>query len=100
MEMVAKPVSMTIVAATRADAAAIGHDYLARAAHHRRATAGRFVDKFPGNFLHVGLIHLMLPNARIIDVRRDPRGCCLSLFKQACTMPSSGSMLQCPHRLP
>ncbi len=41
------------------------------------------VDKFPGNFLHTGLIHLMLPNARIIDIRRDPMACCFSLYKQA-----------------
>ncbi len=65
-----------------ADFAAVGADYLGRAAIHRPHRRAFFVDKFPGNFLHVGLIHLMLPNARIIDVRRDPRACCLSLFKQ------------------
>jgi hypothetical protein len=36
----------------------------------------------PNNFAHVGLIHLILPNARIIDARRHPLGCCLSAFKQ------------------
>ena len=36
----------------------------------------------PNNFAHVGLIHLMLPNARIIDARRHPLGCCFSGFKQ------------------
>ncbi|MEG3145123.1 sulfotransferase [Sphingomonas sp. RT2P30] len=65
-----------------ADFAAAGAEYLDRAAIHRRQRRAFFVDKFPGNFLHVGLIHLMLPNARIIDVRRDPRACCVSLFKQ------------------
>jgi tetratricopeptide (TPR) repeat protein len=65
-----------------ADFAAAGADYLDRAAIHRPQRRAFFVDKFPGNFLHVGLIHLMLPNARIIDVRRDPRACCVSLFKQ------------------
>ena len=41
-----------------------------------------FIDKMPNNFLHVGLIHLILPNARIIDVRREPMACCFSNFKQ------------------
>ena len=57
-------------------------DYLARAGLRRRTERPLFVDKFPGNFLHVGLIHLMLPNAVIIDVRRHPLSCCLSLFRQ------------------
>ena len=42
----------------------------------------RFVDKMPNNFWHVGLIHLMLPNARIIDIRREPMACCVSNLKQ------------------
>jgi tetratricopeptide (TPR) repeat protein len=42
----------------------------------------RFIDKMPNNFRHVGLIHLMLPNARIIDARREPLACCFSNFKQ------------------
>lgn len=41
-----------------------------------------FVDKMPNNFRHVGLIHLMLPNAVIIDARRDPMSCCFSNLKQ------------------
>jgi tetratricopeptide (TPR) repeat protein len=41
-----------------------------------------FIDKMPNNFRHIGLIHLILPNARIIDARRDPMGCCFSNFKQ------------------
>ncbi len=41
-----------------------------------------FVDKMPNNFRHIGLIHLMLPNARIIDARREPMACCFSAFKQ------------------
>jgi hypothetical protein len=36
----------------------------------------------PNNFRHIGLIHLMLPNARIIDVRREPMACCFSNLKQ------------------
>src|SRR5690606_2463097 len=38
--------------------------------------------KMPNNFMHVGLIHLILPNARIIDARRHPMACCFSNFKQ------------------
>jgi tetratricopeptide (TPR) repeat protein len=41
-----------------------------------------FIDKMPNNFRHVGLIHLMLPNARIIDARREPMACCFGNFKQ------------------
>jgi hypothetical protein len=41
-----------------------------------------FIDKMPNNFRHLGLIHLMLPNARIIDARRAPMACCFSNFKQ------------------
>lgn len=41
-----------------------------------------FIDKMPNNFQHVGLIHLMLPNAKIIDARRHPMACCFSGFKQ------------------
>ena len=41
-----------------------------------------FIDKNPNNFRHLGLIHLILPNARIIDARREPMACCFSNFKQ------------------
>src|SRR4029077_13359969 len=41
-----------------------------------------FVDKMPNNFRHLGLIHLILPNAKIIDVRREPMACCFSNLKQ------------------
>jgi hypothetical protein len=44
-----------------------------------------FIDKMPNNFRHIGLIHLMLPNARIIDARREPMACCFSNFKQLFT---------------
>ena len=47
-----------------------------------RAGAPRFIDKMPNNFMHVGLIHLILPHARIIDARRHPMACCFSNFKQ------------------
>jgi tetratricopeptide (TPR) repeat protein len=41
-----------------------------------------FIDKMPNNFCHIGLIHLMLPNAKIIDMRRDPMACCVSNLRQ------------------
>jgi tetratricopeptide (TPR) repeat protein len=41
-----------------------------------------FIDKMPNNFRHIGLIHLILPNAKIIDARREPMGCCFSNLKQ------------------
>lgn len=47
-----------------------------------RQGAPMFIDKMPNNFLHVGLIKLILPNAKIIDARREPMACCFSNFKQ------------------
>ncbi len=47
-----------------------------------RERSERFTDKMPTNFRHVGLIHLMLPNARIIDARRHPLDSCLSSYRQ------------------
>lgn len=60
----------------------IGEDYLRRAAIQRRTDRPFFIDKLPNNWAHVALIHLALPNARIIDARRDPLDCCFSNFKQ------------------
>ena len=48
----------------------------------RRKGAPHFVDKMPNNFMHIGLIHLMFPNAKVIDARRHPMACCFSGFKQ------------------
>ena len=48
---------------------------------HRQG-APLFIDKMPNNFRHVGLIKLILPNAKIIDARRNPLDCCFSGFKQ------------------
>jgi predicted Zn-dependent protease len=60
----------------------LGEEYLERVRVQRREGRIHFVDKMPNNFQHVGLIHLILPNARIIDTRRHPLGCCFSNFKQ------------------
>jgi tetratricopeptide (TPR) repeat protein len=61
--------------------AGLGETYLESASLHRKLGRPFFVDKKPRNFLHVGLIQLILPNAKIIDVRRHPVACCLSTFK-------------------
>jgi predicted Zn-dependent protease len=61
---------------------ALGERYLAQTRAHRRHGRAHFIDKMGGNFMNAGLIHLMLPNARIIDMRRSPLGCCFSNFKQ------------------
>ncbi|MFB0999240.1 MAG: sulfotransferase [Colwellia sp.] len=47
-----------------------------------REKAPLFIDKMPNNFLHIGLIRLILPKAKIIDARRSPMACCFSGFKQ------------------
>ena len=49
---------------------------------HRKQGTPFFIDKMPNNFRHIGLIHMILPNARIIDARRGAMGCCFSGFKQ------------------
>jgi len=61
---------------------AMGEEYLDNARLHRKTDKPFFVDKLPTNWAHIGLIHLILPNARIIDARRHPLGCCFSNFKQ------------------
>lgn len=59
----------------------IGEQFMTETRVHR-GTAPFFIDKMPNNFRHIGLIHLILPNAKIIDARRDPMSCCFSGFKQ------------------
>ncbi len=59
-----------------------GEAYLRDTKYYRTAGKPYFIDKMPNNFRHVSLIHLMLPNAKIIDARREPMACCFSNFKQ------------------
>jgi tetratricopeptide (TPR) repeat protein len=61
---------------------ALGEQYLERTRIQRKTSAPLFIDKMPNNWLHVGLIQLILPNAKIIDARRHPLACCFSNFKQ------------------
>ncbi|MEH6702872.1 tetratricopeptide repeat-containing sulfotransferase family protein, partial [Parasphingorhabdus sp.] len=60
---------------------AIGQEYIESTRIHRKG-APFFIDKMPNNFRHIGLIKLILPNAKIIDARREPMACCFSGFKQ------------------
>ena len=66
---------------TAADFQRLGETYLADTRVYR-TDKPFFIDKMPNNFRHIGLIHLMLPNAKIIDARRDPMSCCFSNLKQ------------------
>ena len=59
----------------------LGARYLADTRTYRTGKA-HFIDKMPNNFRHVGLLQLMLPNARIIDARREPMACCFGNLKQ------------------
>ncbi|MEM9624337.1 MAG: sulfotransferase, partial [Pseudomonadota bacterium] len=64
-----------------AECHALGQEYL-DATRVQRGEAPFFIDKMPNNFAHVGLIHMILPNAKIIDARRHPLATCFSCFKQ------------------
>ena len=66
---------------TAEDFQRLGEKYLG-ATRIYRTGKDRFIDKMPNNFRHLGLIHLMLPNAKIIDARREPMACCFGNFKQ------------------
>ena len=59
-----------------------GEQYIADTMPHRALSRPYFIDKMPNNFRHVGLIHLILPKARIIDARREAMSCCFSNLKQ------------------
>jgi len=72
----------TLAGASPAAVREWGAHYLAQTAVHRRLGRDRFIDKMPNNFRHIGLIRLIMPNARIIDARRHPMSSCLSCFKQ------------------
>ena len=64
-----------------AERSEFGRQYIEQTRIHRQGAA-LFVDKMPNNFRHIGLIHLILPNARIIDIRRHPMAAGFSGFKQ------------------
>ena len=68
--------------ATAMQLQALGSEYLERTRVQRKEDKPHFIDKLPNNWLHVGFIHLILPNAKIIDARRHPLDCCFSNFRQ------------------
>lgn len=70
-----------IAASAKVDAGALGKEYL-RASAVMRNGAPRFVDKLPGNYLHIPLILAALPNARIVHLTRDPMDSCFASYKQ------------------
>jgi tetratricopeptide (TPR) repeat protein len=72
----------TVAALDPAELRGLGERYLATTRSYRKSAAPFFIDKMPNNWLYIGLIHLILPNAKIIDARRHPLGCCFSAFKQ------------------
>jgi len=61
---------------------ALGARYIEQTRIQRKTGKPYFIDKMPNNFLHLGLILLALPKAKIIDARRHPMACCFSGFKQ------------------
>jgi len=67
---------------SEASARQLGERYISETAVYRSLNTTYFIDKMPNNFLHIGLIQLILPNAKIIDVRRDPMACCVANLKQ------------------
>lgn len=81
-EIEAEGTAKVLDAATPEQVRSWGERYLACAQIHRRLGRARFIDKMPNNFRHIGLIRLILPRARIIDVRRHPMAACFSGFKQ------------------
>ena len=60
----------------------LGERYIDQVAPYRRTDRKFFVDKMPSNWMHLGLIRLILPKAKIVDVRREPLDCCFSNFAQ------------------
>jgi tetratricopeptide (TPR) repeat protein len=78
----AEPYPHSLLELSRPDWQRLGEEYLERTRAYRKTVRPMFVDKLPNNFLHTGTIHLLLPNARIVDVRRHPIACCWSNFKQ------------------
>src|SRR6185295_5279653 len=67
---------------TAGERRAAGDEYLSRTAVQRRTDRPFFVDKLPNNWMFVPFIQMVLPNAKIIDARRHPLGCCMSNFRQ------------------
>jgi len=77
-----EPYPQVLADLAASDVRGLGEQYLSQTRIQRREQTPYFIDKMPNNWLHVGLIHLILPNAKIVDARRHPLSCCFSNFKQ------------------
>jgi tetratricopeptide (TPR) repeat protein len=71
-----------LAALTNDECTMLGESFLSAANIHRKLGRPFFIDKMPNNCRHIGLIRLILPNALIIDARRNPMAACFSAFKQ------------------
>ena len=71
-----------LVQKNAAELQALGEQYIENTRIYRKTDRPFFIDKMPNNFLYFGIIQTVLPNAKIIDARRHPMGCCFSNFKQ------------------
>jgi hypothetical protein len=67
---------------THEDVTRFGEEFIRDTQIYRKGGTPFFIDKMPNNFRHIGLINMILPNAKIIDARRGAMGCCFSGFKQ------------------
>jgi tetratricopeptide (TPR) repeat protein len=76
------PYPKAVLDASEDERRALGEEYLRQAGVQRRTDRPFFIDKLPNNWLYVPFIQLVLPNAKIIDARRHPLGCCFSNFRQ------------------
>ena len=72
----------SVVALTGEERAVAGQEYLNRTAVQRRTDRPFYIDKLPNNWMFAPFIHMVLPNAKIVDARRHPLGCCLSNYRQ------------------
>lgn len=77
----ATPYPLNVSALSSETLSKLGDQYLRQTRAYRQG-APFFIDKMPNNFIHIGLIKKILPNAKIIDARRNPMDCCFSGFKQ------------------
>ena len=78
----ASPYPECLATLDSAGLARLGDEYIDRCAAYRKTDLRFFIDKMPGNWTNIGLIHMILPHARIIDARRHPMACGFGTFKQ------------------
>lgn len=84
-------VPQAIAALTPAQREELGREYLRRASLHRKTSLPRFTDKLPHNWNNVVFIRHILPNARFVDIRRNPIACCFANFSHSFTRAHSSS---------